>query len=157
MKVKEIINEELGFGDGFGGGDYDEDYSRRREEEHTDTELRTEFENERTPLDDFDIDDIKRIVMPAARNNAQIKRQAEDVMAIWQELKDSEAQAEDDVFNKVFSQYEKLKDSQESAVIKFNKMHALTKEIKDASVSFDELASGEARDKKKDDLGYFGN
>jgi hypothetical protein len=154
MKVNEIINEELGFGDGFGG--HDEDYARRKEEEHTLDELRKEFEDENTPLDDFEIDDIKRIVMPATRNNPQIKRQAEDILAIWKELKDDDAQVEDDIYNKVIPQYEKLKDSEETNIVKFNKMRALTKQIKDAATTFDEVATGERRDQKSDELGYFG-
>lgn len=154
MKVKEIISEGLGFGDGFGSG-YDEDYSKNREDGRRHKEMSDDFQNDRTPLSNFDMADIKKIVMPAARSKGEVKRQVEDVISTWEELLDGDSYVEDDVFNKVFQQFEKLKDSEESPLIKFNKMHALTKEIKDAAANFDEESSGEYGDKFNDSKGYF--
>ncbi len=152
MKVKEIISEELGFGDGFGG----ENYAAEVEAGRVHDEMSSDFQNDRTPLSEFDLEEIKRLVMPAARGSKEVKRQVDSVIDTWKELLDTDAYVEDDVFNKVFQQYEKLKDTEESPLIKFNKMHALTKEIKDAAANFDEESAGEWGDKKKDEKGYFG-
>ena len=151
MKVNEIINEELGFGDGF-GDNYASDIEKGRMRD----EMNADFENDRTPLSEFDLAEIKRMVMPAARNKPQVKRQVEDMLSTWEQLLDDDAYIEDDLFNKVYKQYEQLKDSQESALIKFNKMHAITKEVKDGAAGFDSFEGGEDGDKWKDDNGHFG-
>jgi len=150
MKVKEIINE-MGFGDGF-GSNYAADVEAGRMQD----EMSSDFQNDRTPLSEFDLEEIKRMVMPAARGSRDVKRQVDAVIATWKELLDGDAYVEDDVFNKVFQQYEKLKDTEETPLIKFNKMHALTKEIKDAAANFDEESAGAYGDKFKDDNGYLG-
>jgi len=133
MKVKEIINE-MGFGDGFGSN-----YAAEVESGRMQDEMSSDFQNDRTPLSEFDLEEIKRMVMPAARGSRDVKRQVDAVIATWKELLDNDSYVEDDVFNKVFQQYEKLKDTEETPLIKFNKMHALTKEIKDAAANFDEI------------------
>lgn len=152
MKVKEIISEELGFGDGFGGENYAADVEAGRMHD----EMSSDFQNDRTPLSEFDLEEIKRLVMPAARGSRDVKRQVDAVIDTWKELLDSDAYVEDDVFNKIFQQFEKLKDTEETPLIKFNKMHALTKEIKDAAANFDEESAGAYGDKFKDDNGYLG-
>ena len=154
MKVKEIIGE--AFGEGFASSEYGDNYAAEIERGRMRDEMYTDFENDRTPVSEFDLDEIKRIMMPAARNKPEVKRQAEAALDIWQELIDGDAYVEDDVFNKIFVQYEKLKDSQETPLVKFNKMHALTKEIKDAAEAFEEFETGEAGDKWKDEKGHFG-
>lgn len=152
MKVKEIISEGLGFGDGFGGENYAADIERGRMQD----EMNSDFKNDRTPLSEFDFDEIKRIMMPASRKSADVKQQVDAALATWQELLDADAYIEDDDFNKIFQQYEKLKDSEESPLIKFNKMHALTKQVKDAAAGFEDYAGGEDGDRWKDEKGYFG-
>ncbi len=157
MKVHEIISET--FGPGFSAGEengYGENHAEELEQERIHGEMSTSFQNERTPVSEFDIKEIERMVMPAARNKPEVKRQVSDVMATWQELMDDNAYIEDEVFNKLYKQYEQLKDSTESPLIKFNKIHAMTKEIKDAASNFDEESSGEYGDKFKDENGYFG-
>jgi len=156
MKVREIISEGLGFDSGFGDSSYGENYASELEAGRMQDEMSSDFQNDRTPLSEFDLEEIKRMVMPAARGSRDVKRQVDAVIATWKELLDSDAYVEDDVFNKVFQQYEKLKDTEETPLIKFNKMHALTKEIKDAAANFDEESAGEWGDKKKDEKGYFG-
>ena len=121
MKISEIITEFADYGENFAA---DMERSRMRDE------MNADFKRDRTPVSEFDFDVIKRIMMPAARNKPDVKRQVDAALDDWEELFDTDAYIEDDVFNKVFSQYEKLKDSEESPLIKFNKMHALTKEIK---------------------------
>jgi hypothetical protein len=155
MKVKEIISE--AFGSGFGAGEeqYGPNYAADLERGRMRDEMMSDFQNERTPVSEFDIDEIRRIVMPAARNKPEIKRQAEEVMAAWEEMMDEDSYIEDDLFNKLFKQYEQLKDSDETPLIKFNKMHAITKEAKDAADAFEKWQGSEGGDKWKDENGHF--
>ena len=156
MKVKEIISE--AFGPGFAGGEeqYGPNYAADLERGRMRDEMMSDFQNDRTPVSEFDIDEIRRIVMPAARNKPEVKRQAEQVMRTWEELIDDDAYIEDDVFNKLYKQYEQLKDADnEQPLIKFNKMHAITKEVKDAAAAFDAWETGEDGDRWKDDKGHF--
>ena len=152
MKVKEILEA---FGEGFANSEYGENYAADLERGRMRDEMMSDFQNERTPVSEFDIDEIRRIVMPAARNKPDIKRQAEEVMAAWEEMIDEDSYIEDDLFNKLFKQYEQLKDSDEQPLIKFNKMHAITKEAKEAADAFEKWMSGEDGDRWKDDKGHF--
>lgn len=156
MKVKEIISEGIGFANGFGDSPYGENHASEIEAGRMHDEMNSDFQNDRTPLSEFDLEEIKRMVMPAARGSKDVKRQVDAVIDTWKELLDSDAYVEDDVFNKIYQQYEKLKDAEETPLIKFNKMHALTKELKDAAANFDDESEGEYGDKWKDDKGYFG-
>jgi hypothetical protein len=154
MKVNEIISE--AFGEGFADSPYGENHAAEIERGRMRDEMSADFQNERTPVTEFDLDEIKRIVMPAARGKPEVKRQVDEVMAAWQEMFDEDSYIEDDVFNKTFKAYEALKDSQESPLIKFNKMHAITKEVKDAADAFEAWESSEGGDRWKDEKGHFG-
>jgi len=152
MKVKEILET---FGEGFANSEYGENYAADLERGRMRDEMMSDFQNERTPVSEFDVDEIRRIIMPAARNKPDIKRQAEEVMAAWEEMVDEDSYIEDDLFNKLYKQYEQLKDSDEQPLIKFNKMHAITKEAKEAADAFEKWQSGEDGDRWKDDKGHF--
>lgn len=154
MKVHEIINET--FGEGFADSPYGENHAAELERGRMRDEMSTDFQNDRTPVSEFDLDEIKRIIMPAARNKPEVKRQVDSVLDAWKEMFDEDAYIEDDAFNKAFKAYEALKDSNDTPLIKFNKMHAITKEIKDGAQGFDSFETGEDGDRWKDEKGVFG-
>jgi len=156
MKVKDIISET--FGPGFSTGEangYGENYAAEQEEETIRNEMSADFKKDRTPIREFDLAEIKRLVSPAARNGRDVKKQVDSVLADWQEMMDEDSYIEDDLFNKTYAQYKALKDSNDEPLIKFNKMHAITKEIKDAADKFEEYSNSDKADKWKDDKGYF--
>jgi len=156
MKVKDIISET--FGPGFSSGEangYSENHAAEMEQETINSEMSADYKKDRTPVREFDLAEIKRLVSPAARNGRDVKKQVDSVIADWQEMMDEDSYIEDELFNKAFSQYQGLKDSKETPLIKFNKMHAITKEVKDAADKFEEYSNSDKADEWKDEKGYF--
>lgn len=156
MKVKDIISET--FGPGFGEGEangYGENYASEMEQETINSEMSADYKKDRTPVREFDLAEIKRLVSPAIRNGRDVKKQVEAVIADWQEMMDEDSYIEDDLFNKTFAQYKALKDSTDEPLIKFNKMHAITKEVKDAADAFEEYSNSDKADEWKDKKEYF--
>jgi len=156
MKVKDIISET--FGQGFSSGEdngYGENYASEMEQETINSEMAADYKKDRTPVSEFDIEEIKRLVSPAARNSRDVKKQVDGVIADWQEMMDEDSYIEDDLFNKTYAQYKALKDSKDEPLIKFNKMHAITKEVKDAADKFEEYSNSDKADQWKDEKGYF--
>jgi len=162
MKLKEIISED--FGPGFAGADerYSEEPYRSpmsvkdQAKDEMYGQMAKDFTNDRTPMSEFDVDEIKRMIMPATRKSKDLKRQADQILDVWEKNTEEDDYLPDDIFNKLFKQYEQLKDSDnESPLVLFNKVHALTKEMEEAVERFGDWSSSEDGDKWKDDNGHF--
>jgi len=159
MKLKEILKET--FGPGFASGansGYDETGQMPPDMANDEMygNMAKDFTNSRTPMSEFDVEEIRRMIMPATRKSKDLKRQAEEIIKTWEENTEDDDYIDDEVFNKLFKQYEQLKDSEnESPVVLFNKVHALTKELEDAVERFGEFKDSEGGDKWKDQNGHF--
>ncbi len=157
MKLNEIITEDLG--PGFANADERYRSPMSSQDEKNDEmygQMAKDFTNSRTPMAEFDVDEIKRMIMPATRKSKDLKRQAEEILDIWTKNTEEDDYLPDEEFNKIYKQYEQLKDGEnESPLVLFNKVHALTKEMEDAVERFGDWSTSEDGDKWKDDNGHF--
>lgn len=110
---------------------------RSEEEGRIGDEIRKNFLNDKTSMEDFDLDSVEKIVSMAISKKPDLTRQGEEMIQTWEEELHSDAYLDNDDFNKLFKQFEQLKDSNDPPLIKFNKLYSLTKELSDATEDFD--------------------
>jgi len=111
---------------------------RRAEEEETaNGEIANNFDNDKTSMEEFDIDVVKKIVAMATKKSPKLERQGDEMLKTWEEELHGETYLDNDEFNKLFKQFEQLKDSNDTPLIQFNKLYSLTKELSDATDDFD--------------------
>ncbi len=110
---------------------------RDEEEERLNGEVRDSFLNDKTSMEDFDLDTVKKIISMAVSKKQNLKRQGDEMLQTWEEKVNSESYLDNDEFNKLFKQFEQLKDSTEAPLIKFNKLYSITKELSDGADDFD--------------------
>ncbi len=111
---------------------------RRAEEEETaNIGIEKDFDNDKTSMEEFDIDVVKKIVAMAIKKSPKLERQGQEMLQTWEEELNPNAYLDNDEFNKLFKQFEQLKDSNDTPLIQFNKLYTLTKELSDATDGFD--------------------
>jgi len=62
-------------------------------------------------LEDFDIKVIRKIIFAASEEKPKVKRQAEEMLKNWEEILSKDSYIDNDLFNKLYKQFEQLKDS----------------------------------------------
>lgn len=110
---------------------------RAEEEESANVKIATDFDNDKTSMDEFDIEVVKKIIAMAVKKSPRLQRQSDEMLQTWEEELHPEAYLDNDEFNKLFKQFEQLKDSNDTPLIQFNKLYTLTKELSDATDEFD--------------------
>ncbi len=122
----------------------DPDFARKREqrrraeeEESANIEIEKNFDNDKTSMEEFDIETVEKIIAMAIKKSPKLERQGNEMLQTWQEELHSEAHLDNDEFNKLFKKFEQLKDSNDTPLIQFNKLYTLTKELSDATDEFD--------------------
>ena len=111
---------------------------KSEEEEQLNSTLEKKFLNDNTSLEDFDIKTIRKIISVASEEKPKVKRQAEEMLKDWEEILSKDSYIDNDLFNKLYKQFEQLKDSNDPPIIQFNKLYSLTKEVMDNASTFEE-------------------
>lgn len=134
---------------------------RAEEEERANAEISKDFDNDKTSMEEFDIDVVKKIIAMAVRKSPKLQRQADEMLQTWEEELHSDTYLDNDEFNKLFKKFEQLKDSNDTPLIQFNKLYSLTKELSDATDEFnnwkdsDDASELKWKNKKKSDMEQF--
>lgn len=110
---------------------------RAEEEESANADIENNFDNDKTSMEEFDIETVKKIVAMAVKKSPKLQRQADEMLRTWEEELNAGAYLDNDEFNKLFKQFEQLKDSNDTPLIQFNKLYSLTKDLSDATDDFD--------------------
>jgi len=110
---------------------------KAEEEEERTVKLAHDFDNDRTSMDEFDMEIVKKIISTAIRKSPKLESQGNEMLQTWENDLHSEMYLDNDEFNKLYKQFEQLKDSNDTPLIQFNKLYSLTKELTDAAEEFD--------------------
>lgn len=119
---------------------------RAEEEEETNAKMAHDFDNDRTSMENFDVELVKKIVATAIKKDSNLERQGNEMLQNWEEKLHSNSYLDNDEFNKLYNQFEQLKDSNETPLIQFNKLYSLTKELLDSADEFDNWKDSDAAD-----------
>jgi len=130
MLLKEFMNDEH-FARNL------EQRRRAEEEESANADIENNFDNDKTSMEEFDIETVKKIVAMAVKKSPKLQRQGDEMLQTWEEELNAGAYLDNDEFNKLFKQFEQLKDSNDTPLIQFNKLYSLTKDLSDATDDFD--------------------
>ena len=125
MKVHEIINET--FGEGFADSPYGENAAAEIEQGRMRDEMSSDFQNDRTPVTEFDLDELQRRIMNAARNKSKEKRQEDSILDEWKVVVVENAFSKDEDFNKAIKSQEDQEISNKKNNIHFNENKTNTK------------------------------
>jgi len=119
---------------------------RSEEEEQMNSDMARDFDNDRTSMDKFDVDLVKKIIAFAVKKDYNLNRQGDEMLKTWEEELHPDSYLDNDEFNKLYKQFEQLKDSTDTPLIQFNKLYSLTKELADAADEFDNWKDSDAGD-----------
>lgn len=122
---------------------------RAEEEENANIEIEKNFDNDKTSMEEFDIEVVKKIITLATKKTPRLQRQGEELLQTWEEELHPGAYLDNDEFNKLFKQFEQLKDSNDTPLIQFNKLYSLTKELSDATDEFDNWKNSDTAEELK--------
>jgi len=128
---------------------------RAEEEEQINDKMSHEFNNDRTSMDEFDPELVKKIVAVAVKKSTKLNQQGDEMLQTWQEKLHPGAYLDNDEFNNLYKKFEQLQDSNDTPLIQFNKLYSLTKELVDAAEEFDNWKDSDDATEWKNQQGHY--